>query len=221
VDTTVFEEQGKIIKVTLTVLYESRDARDTATRSGMERGMAAGYNRLEELLVSLPAEGSTLRLIESPVVTDTVPQLAAAIHVTVPRSEIRSVMGPGLTEIMTAVKDQGIGPAGPWFTHHLKMDPATFDLEICVPVSAPVSSVGRVVSREVPSKKVAQTVYKGPYERLGEAWAEFNAWIAANGHRPGSDLYECYPVGPESSPDSADWRTELRRPLRIDPAGNG
>ena len=27
------------------------------------------------------------------------------------------------------------------------------------------------------------------------------------------DLWECYTVGPESSPDSADWRTELNRPL--------
>ena len=30
---------------------------------------------------------------------------------------MRSVMGPGLSEIMAAVKAQGIGPAGAWFTH--------------------------------------------------------------------------------------------------------
>jgi hypothetical protein len=34
------------------VLYESQEARDAASRSGMERGMVAGYNRLEELLAS-------------------------------------------------------------------------------------------------------------------------------------------------------------------------
>jgi effector-binding domain-containing protein len=213
VDTTVFVESGADTVVTITVLYGSRVARDTATRSGMERGMAAGYDRLEKVLSALPAKGSALRLIETPVVKETAAQLAAAVHVIVPRSEIQTVMGPGLTEIMTAVKAQGIGPAGPWFTHHLKMDPATFDFEICVPVSAPVKRVGRVVSREVPPTKVVQTVYSGPYERLGAAWAEFNDWIAANGHRPAPDLYECYFVGPESSPDSADWRTELRRPL--------
>jgi effector-binding domain-containing protein len=60
---------------------------------------------------------------------------------------------------------------------------------------------------------VAQTTYKGPYERLGAAWAEFNDWIAVSGHRPAPDFYETYPVGPESSGNSADWRTELRRPL--------
>jgi uncharacterized protein YndB with AHSA1/START domain len=55
VDTTVFEERGDITKVKMTVLYESKEARDTAQRSGMEHGMIAGYNRLEEVLASLGA----------------------------------------------------------------------------------------------------------------------------------------------------------------------
>jgi len=54
-DTTVFVEEGDITKVTITVLYESKEARDTASRSGMESGMAAGYNRLEEILSSMMA----------------------------------------------------------------------------------------------------------------------------------------------------------------------
>jgi uncharacterized protein YndB with AHSA1/START domain len=52
VDTTVFAETGENTSVTVTVRYESKEARDTARRSGMEHGMAAGYNRLEELLGS-------------------------------------------------------------------------------------------------------------------------------------------------------------------------
>jgi uncharacterized protein YndB with AHSA1/START domain len=56
-DTTVFVEEGDIAKVTITMLYESKEARDTARRSGMEHGMAAGYNRLEEQLSSMLAEG--------------------------------------------------------------------------------------------------------------------------------------------------------------------
>jgi uncharacterized protein YndB with AHSA1/START domain len=56
-DTTVFEERGAITKVKLTVRYESKESRDTASRSGMEHGIVAGYNRLEELLASFSAEG--------------------------------------------------------------------------------------------------------------------------------------------------------------------
>lgn len=39
-----------ITKVQLTVLYGSKEARDTATRSGMEHGMVAGYKRLKQVL---------------------------------------------------------------------------------------------------------------------------------------------------------------------------
>ncbi len=209
-DTTVFVEQGGITKITITVLYESKEARDTARRSGMEHGMAAGYNRLEELLSS---HDTATRVIATPEITTTSVQLAAVIHLTIPRSEIRSAMGPGLAEVMAAAKDQGVGPAGPWFTHHRNMNPATFDFEICVPVTAPVAPVGRVKPAIFPAVRVARTIYCGDYGRLAEAWGEFKAWIAANGHSAGPDLYECYAVGPESSPNPADWRTQLSQPL--------
>ena len=53
---TVFVETRGITRITITVLYESQEARDTARRSGMEYGMAAGYDRLETLLPTLTGE---------------------------------------------------------------------------------------------------------------------------------------------------------------------
>jgi uncharacterized protein YndB with AHSA1/START domain len=55
VDTTTFAEKAGVTEVRLTVLYESKEARDTATRSGMERGMVAGYDRLEQMLAAMAA----------------------------------------------------------------------------------------------------------------------------------------------------------------------
>ena len=59
-DTTVFVKTRGITRITITVLYESQEARDTARRSGMEYGMeygmAAGYDRLEALLPTLAGE---------------------------------------------------------------------------------------------------------------------------------------------------------------------
>jgi effector-binding domain-containing protein len=66
---------------------------------------------------------------------------------------------------------------------------------------------------ERPAARVARTVYHGPYVGLGPAWGEFGAWIAAEGHTPAPDLWECYLTGPESGPDPSGWRTELNRPL--------
>jgi uncharacterized protein YndB with AHSA1/START domain len=54
-NTTVFTESGAVTRVSITVRYESQEARDIAMRSGMEQGMAIGFNRLEELLASAAA----------------------------------------------------------------------------------------------------------------------------------------------------------------------
>ncbi|PYX28130.1 MAG: hypothetical protein DMG77_16690 [Acidobacteria bacterium] len=50
VNTTVLVEQGGKTTLTQTVLYQSREARDGVLQSGMERGVAASYDRLEKLL---------------------------------------------------------------------------------------------------------------------------------------------------------------------------
>ena len=51
------EDRGKT-NLTLTVLYDSKEARDGALASGMEKGVAAGYDRLEEMLATKAAVGS-------------------------------------------------------------------------------------------------------------------------------------------------------------------
>ncbi len=152
-------------------------------------------------------------MIDTPHITQSEPQTTAIIRFTIPRAEIRNVMGPGMAELKAAVAAQGITPAGPMFSHHHRMDPDTFDFEIGVPVTQPVAPAGRVEPGQLPAAKVARTVYRGPYEGLGTAWGEFSALLAANGHTPGPNLWELYVAGPESNPDPATWRTELNRPL--------
>ena len=152
-------------------------------------------------------------MLDTPQIIQTSARQTAIIHLTVPRAEIRTVMGPGLKELMAEVAAQGVSPAGPWFTHHLRMPADVFDFEISVPVSAPIVAAGRVKPSQWPAMKVARAVYHGGYEGLGAAWGEFDAWVKANGHKPAAELWECYAAGPESGPDPAKWRTELNRPL--------
>lgn len=155
----------------------------------------------------------SVTVIDTPQIVQSPAQLTAYIPLTIPREEIRNVMGPGISELMAAVAAQGIVFAGPLLTHHLRMDPNTFEFEICVPVKSPVAAVGRVKPGRLSAATVARTVYRGGYEGLGAAWGELGAWIAAQGRKTGPNLWECYVAGPESSPDSSTWRTELNRPL--------
>jgi len=57
VDTLVLVERGGRTTLTLTVRYESREARDAVLKSGMESGVTASYDRLADLLASTPARG--------------------------------------------------------------------------------------------------------------------------------------------------------------------
>ena len=152
-------------------------------------------------------------MIDTPKITNSPAQIMAFIHLTVPRTEIQKVMGPGLSEVQAAISAQGIAATGPWFTHHLKMDPKTFNFEICVPVKSPIAPRGRVKPGRLPAAKVARTVYHGPYEGLGAAWGELGEWIRAQGLEPAADLWEVYAAGPESGSDPSAWRTELNKPL--------
>ena len=152
-------------------------------------------------------------MIETPKVVESPAQRVATLLIETPRPQMQHVMGPGINEVMVAVKAQRIGPTGPWFAHQLKMTPDTFDFDICVTVSADLTTIGRVKAGQRPARKAVRTVYHGPYEGLGGVVHEFTNWVEANGYQTAADLYECYLVGPESSPDSANWRTELSRPI--------
>ena len=152
-------------------------------------------------------------MIDTPQITQSTAIETAIIHLTVAPVEMRKVVGPGLRELMAAIRAQGVDPAGPWFIQQLRMPTDTFDFEISVPVRKTVVAVGRVKPSRLPATRVARTVHHGGYEGLGAAWGEFDAWIKAQGLQPAPNMWDVYLAGPESSPDPTQWRTELNRPL--------
>ena len=152
-------------------------------------------------------------MIDTPEIAQSTARQVAMIRLTVPTSQIRTVMGPGIREVYETLAAQRLSPAGPWLTHHVRRPTEVFDFAICVPVTTPVAPAGRVQPGVLPAATVARTVYQGPYEGLAAAWGELMGWIEAGGHTPREDLWEIYLVGPESGQDASTWRTELNRPL--------
>jgi len=51
-NTLVLVEEGGRTTLTQTMRYESREAREAVVKSGMEKGVAASYDRLEDVLAS-------------------------------------------------------------------------------------------------------------------------------------------------------------------------
>ncbi len=152
-------------------------------------------------------------MIDTPQILQTERQAIAGIHIVVPRAQIQEVMGPALRELMAALADQKIAPAGPWLSHHLKNPSEVFDYVVAVPVDQPVTPVGRVTMRELPATRAARTIFHGDYGQLGSAWMALDAWIAAEGLTAAPWLYEVYLADPSVTPDPTAWRTQLTRPL--------
>ena len=155
------------------------------------------------------------RSIDVPSIQETTELRTAQIRLTIAKDEIRSAMGPAISEVFATVAKQGLAPQGGWFTHHHKIDEHGWDFDVCVAVDRPVSAEGRVVAGTWPAMRVLRAVYTGPYEGLGDAWGEFDAWAKSAGIETQRDLWERYLVGPESGPDATKYRTELSRPVVV------
>jgi effector-binding domain-containing protein len=153
-------------------------------------------------------------MLETPLILQVDAQVTACVRLTISRAEIQAAMGLAINEVLAELASQGIRPAGPLYSSHLRMDPEFFDMEVGFPVTDPATEAGRLHPGELPAGRVARVVYRGPYEGLGAAWHAFGSWIKEHGHRPAANLWESYVAGPESGPDPAAWRTELTRPLQ-------
>lgn len=152
-------------------------------------------------------------MIDTPQIVQSPHQRTAAIHVTIPRSEIEQVFPPAAKELLGVLEAQGIKPTAPLVSYHLKMPSDVFDFEIALPVDGEVKPSGRVVASELPAMRVARSVYRGPMEGLGSAWGELRNWVAANGHVGKPLMWESYVVGPDREPDPSKWQTQLNWPL--------
>ena len=129
-------------------------------------------------------------MIEPLRIIKTRPQLTALIPITVPREDIRKVMGPGLAELKAAIAAQNVAVTGPWFTHHVRNPGEVFDFEICLPVATAVAAGKSRKTRAVVRDEDRPDHLSRRLRSLGGAWGEFIGMIKAAGHRTVDGLYE-------------------------------
>ena len=158
-------------------------------------------------------------MIETPEITNSRQVTAAVIHIKCPREKIQLEVGPAIKEILAALASEGQSPQGPMFMHHLTMSKSHFDVEVGFPINAPLRASGRVKTSALPAARVARTIYHGPYEGLFSAWDEFrkrlerDSLVEKSVLSPIKTLWERYLVGPETTNDPSQWRTELNLPF--------
>lgn len=144
-----------------------------------------------------------------PEIITTNAQPTAVIHLVIPGRDMPKYMDPAIQEILKALKDQGMDPAGPMFSYHHRRPAETFDFELGFAVAKALMPTGRVVNGILPAEKVVRSVYQGPYEGLGAAWGELERWAREQGHVSSGRFWESYLNNPEEVEVTKEYRTEL------------
>jgi effector-binding domain-containing protein len=148
------------------------------------------------------------------------PTAAVRVQQEMHELDIGGLFGRYLPAIFGRVTALG-EPAGPPYGRYHVFGPDQVDLEIGVPVSAPLPGLtpletcaaGEVGASELPAGPAGTTVHRGSYDGLGSAMMRLRAWILATGRTPAAGQWESYVDDPAQVADPADLTTELYWPL--------
>ena len=144
----------------------------------------------------------------------------AGIPATVAMDGLSAAVDSAIPELFGWLASQGIAPSGAPFIRYLVIDMAgEMQIEMGVPVAAPVTASGRVQPGSLPEGRYLVLRHTGPYDGLIasnaalQRWAhehqvEFDTWDTAEGSA-WRGRAEHYLTNPAAEPDPAKWETDV------------
>jgi len=128
-------------------------------------------------------------------------------------ANIGAVIGAGFGELhgftgpTGAVADEpfGVHPRAP------SEGDRPFEIEVCAPVSRVVQAPAGWTVSELPAGTFASVLHLGPYDTIGAAYVELQAWIARQGFAVAGAPREVYLSEPGTPPE--DIRTVVEFPV--------
>jgi effector-binding domain-containing protein len=131
-------------------------------------------------------------------------------------SDIPAAFGKYLPRIGVSAGRLGARFGGPPFLLYHGIVDGKLDVEIGMPLALPLAGLhpvdagpeGSVGASQLPGGRVAMYVYRGPYEGLGNAWADLNSWLTDHGLTATEKCWESYIDNPDAVP-AEELRTEL------------
>ena len=169
--------------------------------------------QVEKLLKQIEKEGT---MPDYQVVIKKVePQIIASIRAILPTyGDLGQLYG----EIFGYLGSQGITiPAGPtiFICYDEEFKEHDVDVEAGVPISKAIPGAGRVSVYELPGMaEAACTIYKGPYENIGEAYSAIISWVESNGYQITGPDRELYLTSPTDTTDPNQYVTEIQFPVK-------
>jgi len=154
-----------------------------------------------------------------PIIDERPERHTAGIRLKAPIRDFKKIIPPTLTEVLSWVKEHGVGIGDPPFMrlYVINME-GEMDLELGVPVARTVQPDGRITPGVLPAGRYASLIYTGRdrgYSGNGVLidWAkkqglEWDAWDDPAGHAFAC-RYESFLTDPADEPDHKKWQTEV------------
>lgn len=112
------------------------------------------------------------------------PQLVAGTRIQTSLPNAGETVGRGFGVVMSYLGRLGIEPAGPPLVvfHDVIDEETPGEIEMCIPIAAPIINEGEVVGRELAGGPVATVIHRGPYGEIAPAYHTLMGWIQEHGH---------------------------------------
>jgi effector-binding domain-containing protein len=160
---------------------------------------------------------------QDPRIVEVTPEPTVAVRVQHPFEELDlgALFDLHLPNVADRIADLGGTPSGPSYGRYHEFGPERADVEMGIPVVAPVANVrplaeceaGEVGNSELPGGRAAVTVHEGSYDGLKDTYARLRDWIEAQGLVAGAGPWESYVTDPSEVTDPRELRTEVVWPL--------
>jgi len=138
--------------------------------------------------------------------TKLAPQPVMVLRREIQPSGIAQALAEMFPQVFQNAQRSGAVVVGPPFARYLEMGLGMWTIEAGIPVAGPSADT-------LPGGLAAVTTHTGPYDKLREAFAAIQKWIAAEGLAAAGAPWESYVTDPADYPDPKDWKTEVYVPL--------
>jgi effector-binding domain-containing protein len=156
------------------------------------------------------------------------PQPILGIRATIRIVDLGEAVGERIAALWGYLHRRDVQPAGPPFVRYHTFGETETDFEFGVPVVHPIASEhqdeddeDRIVAGELPGGPAVTTSHPGPHQKLGEAYAQIEAWLSEHVREADGPTWEVYhwidlsqDDGPITADVSSRRPTQLIQPIR-------